>query len=444
MEELNKPDPTKKFISDGLRTKTSDDQFDCEAECHDRLSEFHEFPKAHQEFLTQKGFFSKDGNIKLMREAHTKYLLRGLQKLSGGMICLDSSQTWIIYWIIHSLDLLDELPSDVSKYADYVGACQNERGGFGGSPYSMSHLAPSYSAVMSLAIMGDSALDIIDRGSYYRFLLSMKAENGGFHMHEHGEVDCRSAYCALATASMLNMLTPELTDGVVEFLQSCQTLEGGFGGEPENEGHGGYGFCAIASLALLGALDKIDFDAFVEWLTGCQMPVEGGFQGRTNKLVDGCYSFWQGAVFGILADYANIKLSFDQSIVSEIDETDGTIDSSIIPTEDDDEDATVSTGGQVYHQMGLQKYILHCCQDFNGGLQDKPEKGADFYHTCYVLSGLSVSQHYGSLLSVVLGDESNLLRPTDVLYNVNRHKATAAKERFMSCCSDHESLMALE
>jgi protein farnesyltransferase subunit beta len=28
--------------------------------------------------------------------------------------------------------------------------------------------------------------------------------------------------------------------------------------------------------------------------------VEGGFNGRTNKLVDGCYSFWQGGVFPVL------------------------------------------------------------------------------------------------------------------------------------------------
>lgn len=29
------------------------------------------------------------------------------------------------------------------------------------------------------------------------------------------------------------------------------------------------------------------------------MPFEGGFQGRTNKLVDGCYSFWVGATIPI-------------------------------------------------------------------------------------------------------------------------------------------------
>ena len=30
------------------------------------------------------------------------------------------------------------------------------------------------------------------------------------------------------------------------------------------------------------------------------MAGQGGFQGRTNKLVDGCYSFWQGGCFPLL------------------------------------------------------------------------------------------------------------------------------------------------
>lgn len=38
--------------------------------------------------------------------------------------------------------------------------------------------------------------------------------------------------------------------------------------------------------------------------TGCHLQgqVEGGFMGRTNKLVDGCYSFWQGGAFPLLAE----------------------------------------------------------------------------------------------------------------------------------------------
>ena len=30
------------------------------------------------------------------------------------------------------------------------------------------------------------------------------------------------------------------------------------------------------------------------------MGLEGGFQGRTNKLVDGCYSFWGAGNFPLL------------------------------------------------------------------------------------------------------------------------------------------------
>jgi protein farnesyltransferase subunit beta len=33
------------------------------------------------------------------------------------------------------------------------------------------------------------------------------------------------------------------------------------------------------------------------------LPVEGGgFKGRTNKLVDGCYSWWVGGLFPLLED----------------------------------------------------------------------------------------------------------------------------------------------
>ena len=35
-------------------------------------------------------------------------------------------------------------------------------------------------------------------------------------------------------------------------------------------------------------------------MVASQGTVEGGFMGRTNKLVDGCYSFWQGGLFPLL------------------------------------------------------------------------------------------------------------------------------------------------
>ena len=36
------------------------------------------------------------------------------------------------------------------------------------------------------------------------------------------------------------------------------------------------------------------------WTVSRQMRYEGGFQGRCNKLVDGCYSFWQAGLLPLL------------------------------------------------------------------------------------------------------------------------------------------------
>jgi len=103
-------------------------------------------------------------------------------------------------------------------------------------------------------------------------------------------------------------------------------------------------------------------DNLLHWVVSRQLPVEGGFQGRTNKLVDACYSFWQGALFPII-----------QNIMQD---TPGPRDHRWL-----------------FDQHGLQRYILLACQDSSGGLRDKPGKNRDYYHTCYALSGLSVAQH---------------------------------------------------
>ena len=52
----------------------------------------------------------------------------------------------------------------------------------------------------------------------------------------------------------------------------------------------------------------------------------------------------------------------------------------------------------------------------SGGLQDKPGKGRDHYHTCYCLSGLSIAQHWGG--DGLVGPATNLLERTDPLVNV--------------------------
>lgn len=66
------------------------------------------------------------------------------------------------------------------------------------------------------------------------------------------------------------------------------------------EAHGGYTFCAFAALVMMEKAKLCDLDLLLKWAANRQMIVEGGFQGRTNKLVDSCYSFWQGGVFPLL------------------------------------------------------------------------------------------------------------------------------------------------
>ena len=44
----------------------------------------------------------------LNREKTLVFLRKGLQSLSEGYCCLDASRPWLVYWIVHSLELLDE------------------------------------------------------------------------------------------------------------------------------------------------------------------------------------------------------------------------------------------------------------------------------------------------------------------------------------------------
>lgn len=77
----------------------------------------------------------------------------------------------------------------------------------------------------------------------------------------------------------------------------------GVSAEANCEAHGGYVFCGVAALFILRRLDLLDIPALTGWLARRQMSFEGGFSGRANKLVDGCYSFWQGGASAIASSF---------------------------------------------------------------------------------------------------------------------------------------------
>ena len=105
---------------------------------------------------------------------------------------------------------------------------------------------------------------------------------------------------SILDARLLNVYSENLFRNTDQWLLRCQTYEGGFGGCPGMEAHGGYSFCGLAALVLMDKERLCDLDTLLHWAAARQMRCEGGFQGRTNKLVDGCYSFWQGGIFPIL------------------------------------------------------------------------------------------------------------------------------------------------
>ena len=324
-----------------------------------------------------------------------------------------------------------------------------EAGGFGGGPGQMAHAATTYAGILALCIIATTshssrasnmAWDLLQkiRPSVYMWMLSLQQPDGSYRMHWDGEVDVRASYTILCCAKLLNILdmrtsavdtgaataNDEMSDAddvdplsatqqkqrrqtmskllllggpdelVVSYLVRCQTYEGGIGGEPYVEAHGGYTFCGVAALKLIHRLHKLDVDSLLGWLSRRQMPYEGGFSGRSNKLVDACYSFWQAGALALTSQEVSSSTIQNANYEGDCDPWLACFaESQSIPA---DTTGIATTGELLMDAPMLERYILLCAQDVSGGLRDKPSKQRDFYHTCYSLSGLSIIQHYGS------------------------------------------------
>jgi protein farnesyltransferase subunit beta len=340
----------------------------------------------------------------LHRDRHLEYIdgvLDSRRELGEEYLGLEASQTWILYWIAHSMNILGRnlKVSELEGIIRFCESCRSEKGGFGGGPGHRPHIAATFAAVSALCIAGaqkPEAFDIIDRRKFLFWALNelkvQLPEGVAFRVSKDGEFDIRATYCVLAIASLLGVLTRDLTNGVYSWISSLQSFEGAFGGEPGNEAHGGYTFCAVASLKILldaGLLTEDEFEALISpcrhWLQSRQKTLEGGFQGRTNKLVDSCYSFWLAAACKI-------------------------------------------TGAE-FNSDSLVRYILRYCQDCrSGGFRDRPSAEPDFYHTCYALSGLSIALRSASSSSEL----RNHLYDIHPIYNLTMITYCAAREHFES------------
>lgn len=99
------------------------------------------------------------------------------------------------------------------------------------------------------------------------------------------------------------------------FLFSIQSYEGGFAQNLGRESHGGSTFCAIAALHLMGKLEELPEENKSSLISWCLNRQQSGFNGRPNKPVDTCYSFWLGASLKLLGMHECIDQDFNFSFL---------------------------------------------------------------------------------------------------------------------------------
>lgn len=97
----------------------------------------------------------------------------------------------------------------------------------------------------------------------------------------------------------------------------------------------------------------------------------GGFRGRTNKLVDGCYGWWVGGLFTVLDSVVQGEEEEAEHppTANEADET-----RADYVLRDGGEWEEVQGKDMLFNRTALQEYILIAAQSDKGGLRDKPGK----------------------------------------------------------------------
>ena len=231
--------------------------------------------------------------------------------------------------------------------------------------FMQGHLAMTYTSLAVLATLDkDSLTERVDRASLVSGMRHLQQPDGSFRATLDGsECDMRFLYCACAISSMLGDWSGVDVERAVGFVRSCITYEGGISLVPGAEAHGGSCYTAVASLVLMGRLDEVlgagaGKAALQAWLEQRICP-EGGYNGRTNKETDSCYSFWVGATLQLLGAF-------------------------------DDCD----------HGPTRSFLLKHCQARRHGGFKKTPDHHQDVLHSFYSLCWLSMSGGGLSLRSI--------------------------------------------
>ncbi|XP_021345937.1 geranylgeranyl transferase type-1 subunit beta-like [Mizuhopecten yessoensis] len=285
-----------------------------------------------------------DPNV-FLKSRHIKFFERCLQILPERYSSLDSNRMTVAFFALSGLDMLNSLDvveKNKKEIIDWIYSLQllpaeddSNLGqcGFRGSttngnsfdtekarsePITLDsgHIAMTYTALASLLILGDDLLRVNKR-AVAAGLRSLQQEDGSFCcVPEGSENDMRFIYCAACTCYMINDWSGMDTEKAVNFIKNSQTYEGGIAQGPGLEAHGGSTFCGLAALVLMGRLEET-FSAkemkHLRWW--CLARQQTGFQGRPNKPVDTCYSFWVGASLKLLDIFKLSNAEFNKGFL---------------------------------------------------------------------------------------------------------------------------------
>nr|CAH7742850.1 unnamed protein product [Callosobruchus chinensis] len=262
-----------------------------------------------------------------MHKIYLTFILNG--KMPSYCSSLDTNRAVLMYFAVGGLDILNSLESitDDRKKSiiDWIYSLQiindtDLASGFQGSTnlntienrgentlYKWAHIANTYACLATLLMLRDN-LERVNRHTIINSLRALQLPNGSFKGAVDGvESDMRFVFCAASICYILNDWSGIDVELMVDFILNSISYDGGIGQGPELESHCGSTFCAVASLALSGNLDRLtraQFDNLRRWLL---FRFDGGFNGRPNKPVDTCYSFWTGGALKILDAYDFIQ-----------------------------------------------------------------------------------------------------------------------------------------
>ncbi|XP_041980753.1 geranylgeranyl transferase type-1 subunit beta [Aricia agestis] len=261
----------------------------------------------------------------LAHRQHVKYFMRFLNVLPSSLSSHDTTRVTIAYFSVAGLDVLGSITNITlelrSRIIEWIYRLQvhpnKETGdmsacGFQGSStvnidigppnshYRCGHLAMTYTGLCILLTLGDD-LTRINRKALVAGVKALQREEGNFSATLSGcESDMRFVYCAACISYILNDWSGFDVQRATDYILKSIGYDYGIAQCPELESHGGTTFCALATLSLTNQLDKLSeeqIEYLKRWLLFRQID---GYQGRPNKPVDTCYSFWVGASLKIL------------------------------------------------------------------------------------------------------------------------------------------------